>query len=398
MRIILANKFYYRRGGDCVYSIELENLLKAAGHDVAFFAMDYPENQENQWNSYWPSEIAFSPKKPAAFFKAFKRPFGDSETVKKFTALLEVFKPDVLHLNNIHTQLSPVIAEIAHARGVKVVWTLHDYKLICPAYTCLCKGVICEDCIAGDKKSCVAKKCVKNNWLASKIAEKEACIWNGERLEKWVDAFVCPSHFMKMKMEQGGFDTSKLVVLHNFVDELKFVHEPVSRENAYCYVGRLSSEKGVETLLEVASKIDVTLYVLGTGPLEAQLKMRFSQFKQIQFLGRCDWETCKSILLKSKFSVIPSQWYENNPYSVIESLCLGTPVLGSDIGGIPELIEPGVTGELFEMGNADSLERKIRLMFDKVYDIDVVSVRKKFSKENYLDQIKSVYGSADAAK
>lgn len=391
MRILLANKFYYRRGGDCVYSIELENLLKAAGHEVAFFAMDYPENLDSPWKSYWPSEVAFSPKKPAAFFKAFKRPFGDTETVKKFTALLDKFKPEVLHLNNIHTQLSPVMAEIAHARGIKVVWTLHDYKLVCPAYTCLCNGKICEDCIGGDKRNCTAKKCLKNNWLASKIAEKEAVAWNRERLERCVDKFICPSHFMKRKMEQGGFDAPKLIALHNFVDESKFAHGTVERENSYCFVGRLSNEKGAETLLRVASKIEAPLYVLGTGPLEAELKAKYASAKQIRFMGHCDWETCKSVLLKSKFSVVPSEWYENNPFSVIEPLCLGTPVLGANVGGIPELIEPGKSGELFEMGNAEDLEAKLRRMLAGDYSFDVDPLRKHFSKDNYLEQMMSVY-------
>jgi len=391
MRVLLANKFYYRRGGDCVYSIELENLLRAAGHEVAFFSMDYPENLDSAWKTYWPSEVAFSPKKPAAFFKAFMRPFGDSETVKKFTALLDAFKPDVLHMNNIHTQLSPVIAEIAHARGIRVVWTLHDYKLVCPAYTCFCNGKICEDCIGGDKRNCTAKKCLKNNWLASKIAEKEAVAWNRERLENSVDMFICPSNFMKAKMEQGGFDALKLVAFHNFVDDSKFSHDNVERENCYCYVGRLSAEKGVETLLQVASKIATPLYVLGTGPLETELKAKYVQSAQIRFMGHCDWETCKSILLKSKFSVVPSEWYENNPFSVIEPLCLGTPVLGANVGGIPELIEPGKTGELFRMGDAGNLEKKIRMMLDKDYSFDVEPIRGHFSKDHYLEQMMSVY-------
>lgn len=391
MRVLLANKFYYRRGGDCVYSIELERLLKEAGHEVAFFAMDYPENLESKWSAYWPSEVAFTPKKPAAFFKAFRRPFGDGETVKKFTALLDSFKPDVLHLNNIHTQLSPVIAEIAHARGVKVVWTLHDYKLVCPAYTCLSNGKVCEDCIAGDKRNCTAKKCLKNSGLASKIAEKEALTWNRERLEKCVDAFVCPSFFMKTKMEQDGFDSGKLLALHNFVDESKFAHASIERERSYCFVGRFSAEKGVETLLQVASKINVPLYVLGTGPLEAELRARYAGVSQIHFMGHCDWDACKSVLLKCKFSVVPSEWYENNPFSVIEPLCLGTPVLGANIGGIPELIEPGKTGELFESGNAADLETKIRLMLDKDYSFDVEPIRVHFFKNHYLEQMMSVY-------
>lgn len=391
MKILLANKFYYRRGGDCVYSIELESLLKSAGHEVAFFAMDFAENLESEWSRFWPSEVAFSPKKPGAFVRAFKRPFGDSETVSKFTSLLDAFKPDVLHLNNVHTQLSPVLAEIAHARGVKVVWTLHDYKLVCPAYTCYSHGKVCEDCIGGSKKPCFVKSCVKNK-LGSVIAQKEAEAWDCERLEKCVDRYICPSEFMKTKMAQGGFNASKLIPLHNFIDVDKVTHGDVAKEKCYCYVGRLSAEKGVKTLLKAAAQKPQTLYVLGTGPEESDLKAEFGSCSQIKFMGHCGWSTCKEVLLKSKFSVIPSEWYENNPLSVIEALCLGTPVLGANIGGIPELITPGVTGELFESGNVESLSAKIDEMFSNTYSYDAQALCSLYSKECYLKQILEIYG------
>ena len=138
MKILLANKFYYRRGGDCVHTLNLEQLLKAHGHEVAVFAMDYPENLETQWSKYFPSEVKF--KLGTGMIEALMRPFGTREVQRKFNALLDDFHPDVVHLNNIHSQLSPVIAEMAHERGIKVVWTLHDYKLLCPRYDCLRNG------------------------------------------------------------------------------------------------------------------------------------------------------------------------------------------------------------------------------------------------------------------
>ena len=140
MKIILINKFYYRRGGDCIYMLNLEQLLKAHGHEVAVFAMDFPENEKTPWQKYFPSNMSK--------LKAFIRPFGDGETKVKFTKLIEDFKTDVVHLNNIHTQLSPVIAEIAHQKGIRVVWTLHDYKLLCPRYDCMRDSDNCELCFS----------------------------------------------------------------------------------------------------------------------------------------------------------------------------------------------------------------------------------------------------------
>ena len=132
MKILLANKFYYRRGGDCIYMLNLEKLLKAHGHEVAVFAMDYPENLDTPWKKYFPKNMSK--------LMAFTRPFGDGEVKSKFSQLLNDFKPDVVHLNNIHTQLSPLIAKLAHEYGAKVVWTLHDTKLVCPCYTCMRDG------------------------------------------------------------------------------------------------------------------------------------------------------------------------------------------------------------------------------------------------------------------
>ena len=179
MKILLANKFYYRRGGDCIYTLNLELLLREYGHEVAIFSMDYPDNLETPWRKYFPSEVKFKPG--LGMLEAFLRPLGTNEVKRKFCALLDEFKPDVVHLNNIHTQLSPIIAELAHERGIKVVWTLHDLKLLCPRYDCLRNGKIaCEECFM-DKRKVLEYKCMKNSIVASFLAYKEAVSWNRER-------------------------------------------------------------------------------------------------------------------------------------------------------------------------------------------------------------------------
>jgi glycosyltransferase involved in cell wall biosynthesis len=128
MKILLANKFYYPRGGDCIYTLHLESLLKKKGHEVALFAIQHPQNQPNEFQRYFPAEVSYSSGGWKNLSEKFLRPLGTKEVRKKFTALLNDFQPDVVHLNNIHTHLSPVLAEIAHKRQIRVVWTLHDYK------------------------------------------------------------------------------------------------------------------------------------------------------------------------------------------------------------------------------------------------------------------------------
>lgn len=384
MKILLSNKFYYRRGGDCIYMLNLEQLLMRHGHEVAVFAMDYPENIETRWSRYFPRNMNK--------LMAFTRPFGSVEVKTKFNRMLDDFKPDVVHLNNVHTQLSPVMAELAHKRGIKVVWTLHDYKLLCPRYDCLRDGKeICELCFNGDKIPCKTYKCMKGSVLASWIGYKEAVMWSCRRLEDCTDVFVCPSRFMADKMAQGGFRKDKLRVLCNFIDTEKCHRENDGKSDYYCYVGRLSHEKGVRTLIEAANRLPYPLKIIGGGPLEDELKTVAG--KHIEFVGFKQWDDIKELVGRARFSVIPSEWYENNPLSVIEAQCLGTSVLGARIGGIPELIKEGETGMTFESRNADDLAKKIEIMWQSGFDYEKMAKasQSKYNSESYYEEIMKVY-------
>lgn len=391
MKILLANKFYYRRGGDCIYMLNLEKLLKAHGHEVAVFAMDYPENLDTPWKKYFPKNMSK--------LMAFTRPFGSHEVKSTFKKLLDDFKPEVVHLNNVHTQLSPVMAELAHQRGIKVVWTLHDYKLLCPRYDCLKNGnTICETCFNGDKKACLDNKCMKGSKLASFIGYKEAVTWNRERLEACTDVFICPSQFMADKMVQGGFSKSKMRTLCNFIDVEKCKYAPADgmdntdpivlpkKEDYYCFIGRLSHEKGAKTLIEAANQLPYKLLIIGGGPLMDELKS--VAHTNIEFVGFKQWNDIKQLVGKARFSVIPSEWYENNPLSVIEAQCLGTPVLGANIGGIPEL-----TDYTFSSGNIADLKTKIEKMWNSEFDYQQIAsdAQHRYDAETYYDKLINIY-------
>ena len=390
MRILLANKFYYRRGGDCIYMLNLEQLLNAHGHETAVFAMQYPDNLPTPWSKYFPSEIRFSPG--PGMVEAFLRPFGTREVKRKFNALLDDFKPDVVHLNNIHSQLSPIIAELAHKRRIKVVWTIHDLKLLCPRYDCLRNGTsICEECFT-DKHKVLEYKCMKSSRTASFLAYREALKWNRRRLEDCSDLFVCPSQFMADKMAQGGFCKKKLHTLCNFIDVEKCKKSSYTeKEDYYCFIGRISHEKGVQTLIEAANQLPYRLKIIGGGPLEEKIKSLANP--NIEFMGFRQWEEIKEMAGRARFSVIPSEWYENNPLSVIEAQCLGTPVLGARIGGIPELIEEGVSGLCFESKNVEDLKDKIKDMFAASFDYNTIArtAQTRYNSEAYYQKLIGLY-------
>lgn len=388
MKILIANKFYYNRGGDCIASIALENLLKKRGHDVAFFSMQHPKNLSSIWNSYFPSQVDFNSHGFTNKINAAFRIFHSSEVKLKFSKLLETFQPDIVHLNNIHSQISPVIGEIAHKKNIKVIWTLHDKKLICPTYSCLRNGKPCELCFTHNQFDVIKHKCMKNSLIASLLAYFEALVWSKNRLITLTDYFIAPSNFLKHLMIKGGFPETKIKVLPHFSDR-NFTTIEEKKQDYYCYVGRLSEEKGVSTLVKVANDLPYKLIIVGEGPLKQAL---LQQNKNIEFIGFREWNEMQDIIAKARFLISPSECYEVFGLSNIEALSLGTPVLGANIGGIPELINEQ-NGMLFEAGNANDMREKIEQMFNQTYNYTDIctAAREKYSAESYYRKLIEIY-------
>jgi glycosyltransferase involved in cell wall biosynthesis len=236
---------------------------------------------------------------------------------------------------------------------------------------------------------------MKNNRLASILAYLEAIMWNREKLEEYTTTFICPSDFLRNEMIRGGFNSQKLIKLNNFIDVAK-ITQPVcsSKENYYCYVGRLSPEKGVNLLLKVAAELPYTLRVIGSGILEQDLKQKY-QTENIVFEGHKSWGEIEAIVGKAMFSIMPSECFENNPIATLESLALGTPVLGARIGGIPELIEGGGNGMLFESRNVEDLRDKIQKMFVLNFNYKEIAkaAQQKYSGENHYNELLKIYNN-----
>jgi len=364
-RVLLVNKFYYPRGGDCIVVLNTEAQLQQHGVEAQVFAMEYPQNLPARYQDHFASKVSFEGLKNQ--LRAMQRTLGWGDVKQQFESVLDEYRPDVVHLHNIHSYLSPVVGEIAHKRGIRVVWTLHDYKLLCPRYDCLLDGKPCEKCFTGAKGNVLRHRCMKGSLPASGLAWIEALKWNRSTLEKFTDAFICPSQFMADKMADGGFSRDKIKVLNNFLDPVKLrqyqainATDNQEREGYYCYVGRLSQEKGIQDLLEAASRLPYRLKVAGSGPLEPAMRIKYAQCPNIEFLGMQNATDVAKLLAHARFSIVPSQWYENNPLSVVESLCAGTPVAGSSMGGIPELID-SENGVVFQPFDQETLSTAITM-------------------------------------
>ena len=362
------------------------------------FAMKYPRNLMARYQALFADEVSFGGGM-GAMVRAMKRTLGQGDVRAHFEAVLDEYRPDVVHLHNIHSYLSPVVGELAHKRGIRVVWTLHDYKLLCPRYDCLLDGKPCEQCHKGGKWGVLTHRCMKGSLPASVVAWLEAMKWNRRRLEANTDLFVCPSEFMAKKMRAGGFDPSRVKVLNNFLDPVKYeqyqaIDNTLPREDYYCYVGRLSPEKGVADLLDVASRLPYRIKVAGGGPLEAQLRDRYSSCGNIEFLGMLDASGVVKVLTGAKLSVIPSQWYENNPLSVVESLCAGTPVAGSQMGGIPELID-SENGVVFQPFDKEALTTAVTMSMARQWNHAEIARKalERFGSEAHLRSLlQDIYG------
>lgn len=394
-RILLVSKFYYTRGGAEVVAINMANDLAKRGYEIGVFTMDYPQNLSPA-NFYTASQVDFS----GGLIDKLKfamRTMGYNGIKSSFKRALQEFKPDIVHLHNVHSYLSPVVVKLAKEFGCKVVWTLHDLKLACPSYSCLNRGRICEKCFTS-KINVVKERCFKENLPASVLAYFEAVKWNVKKLQRYVDYFVCPSAFIKCQMLKAGLQEEKLKVVCNFVDpikldQLKRAEIPDTRDDFYVYVGRLSEEKGVATLLKAAKDLPYKLKLVGGGHLYDGFIAEYGNCDNIEFMGHQPAEKVAEILLSAKCLVLPSECYENNPLSVIEALCAGIPIVGANIGGIPELID-AEWGETFESGNVEDMQQAItRVMAKEKYDYKSIAKRsqERFSFELHFKQLKELY-------
>ena len=362
MKILFINKFLHPNGGSETYIFKLGDYLRSQGHEVQYFGMEHEGRiVGNRVESYTSDMDFHNGSKLQKLFYPIKTIYS-SEARKRIRLVLDDFQPDVCHLNNFNFQLTPsVILEIVKWRKktgktCKLLYTAHDYQLVCPNHMChnpnTCEN--CEKCLGGHFINCFKGKCIHGSAAKSLVGTAEAFFWNKTGVYKHIDTIICCSNFMKTKLDTNPLFAKKTLALHNFVDSVE--QRSVEKKDYVLYFGRYSKEKGIETLIQVAKELPHIPFIFaGTGPLEPLLK----DLPNVKNVGFQTGEALEILIRQARFTVYPSEWYENCPFSVMESQLYGTPVLGANIGGIPELIQPGKTGELFESGNSIDLKNKI---------------------------------------
>ena len=441
MRILLVNKYFYRKGGAETYFFALAEGLKALGHEVAFFSMKHPNNEPSYWSKYFVSE-----KDYVGDISAFKKVQEASmliysfEAKRKFEALLEEFKPDIIHMNNVHRQLTLSILDAPYLKKhhVPVVYTAHDYILLCPAYTMVNgRGEVCDACLDRHFMHATKNVCVKGSRAKSALATMEAKFLKLHHSYDKIDLIIAPSQFMKNKLDEGGF-SGKTVAMQNFLTDSqmamgarvanthKFEDTQAGARPYFLFFGRLSKEKGILTLVKAflraaglangsadtqSSDQDAQmlpevwdLHIVGDGPEREAIEQLIASAgpqaaARIHLLGYKSGEELQREVGNARFTVLSSEWRENMPYSGLESLAAQTPVIGANIGGIPELVVEGKTGFRFESGDLDSLTVALRRAvnvdesrYDTMQRQCDQYVQKRCRQSGYVEKLEQVYG------
>ncbi|MDD3014114.1 MAG: glycosyltransferase family 4 protein [Candidatus Gastranaerophilales bacterium] len=384
MRVVVASKFYYQRGGLESYLFKISEILKSYNHEVIPFSTTYSKNIDSEYKRFFAEYMEIGNIRKTAVWERTKALFKilyNLDAMHKFSQLLDYTKPDLIWGFGIHRHISPSIFIEAQNRSIPVIHRLSDYSLICPDSRLIkgdgsnCCELLCSN---NSYLNAIKYKCVRQtkglssgknpSLLASIVGATEMYLHNKFKLYiNNVDKFIAPSKFLMKTVIKGGIPEKKITHIPIFIDTGKYRPEYISQPYM-AYVGRLSCEKGLPILLEAMSRLKHhKLFIIGDGPERSKLEQIKEQknLVNVKFLGSMFDEQLNRIIRNSRLVVVPSTWYENSPHVILEAFALGKPVLGARIGGIPEYIEEGISGMLYEYNDVDELTEKINMLMEQ---------------------------------
>lgn len=363
MKILMVNKFLYPNGGSETYMFKLGEYLSAAGHTVEYFGMEHNDRCVGNSAQCYTENMDFHNASALQKIKLSLKTIYSKEAMDKIDRVIERFQPDIVHLQNINFQLTPSIIYAIKKHGIPIIQTVHDVQIACPNHKMYIDNAetACQKCLNGKYLNCVKNKCLHNSTLKSVIAAFESYYYHFKNTYNLVDCYICPSQFMADTITSAGVKKDKICVLHNFCEKHNDLPEKNIEKKYALYFGRLTNEKGIPTLIEACRELENIQFVFaGTGPLLDLC----SDVKNIDTVGFKSGEELNSLIRNALFSITPSECYENCSMAIIESLSLGTPVIGSNIGGTPELVIPDETGLIFETGNKNYLKNAILKLYN----------------------------------
>ena len=365
----MVNKVLHPNGGSETYIFKLGGRLQKMGHEVQYFGMEHEGRVVGNRAEIYTVDMDFHSGGLRKLFYPLHIIYS-AEAKRKMGRVLQDYQPDVVHLNNINFQLTPSVIYAVRAyekkcgRHIRIVFTAHDYQWVCPNHMMRipATGAICFACRGGNYMQCSKNRCIHNSKLKSLLGTIEAKYYAKRKTYGMVDVIVCPSEFMKKQLDTNPLLADKTVMMHNFIEtDIEQNDTGYGKRDYVLYFGRFSEEKGTRTLLDACRALpDIPFVFAGAGPLENIV----NEVPNVENRGFVTGEALRNLISHARFSVYPSEWYENCPFSVMESQMYGTPVLVTDLGGAPELVQAGFTGELFRGGDLQELIEHIRALWD----------------------------------
>lgn len=388
MKVLFINKFFFPKGGAETVLFQERDYLIKHGHKVMDFSMRHPDNLSSEYSKYFVSNVDYHEKKRTLWNKAKTtiNLIHNREAIRNISRMLSRERPQIAHLHNIYHQITPAVIPVLKKAGVKVVLTLHDFKLLCPSYYMIADERMCNDCKGRHFYHAALRRC-KDASLSKSVLLAAEAYWHKLRKHyEMVDLFLAPSQHMESMMAQYRVERKKIALLPNGIDTAQY-QPSYTDEDYILYFGRLSKEKGLDTLLSAHKGLDIKipLRVVGSGPHKDTLQLKYPE---AEFTGYRSGSELKQLITGASFSVVPSECSENCSMAVLESMAYGKAVIGSNIGGIPEQIEDDKSGFLFEKGNAHDLGKKmLRLIQDKSLRLEMGAAGRKIIEQKYsLDE------------
>ena len=390
MKILMVNKFLYPRGGCETYMLNLAEALKAKGHQVEYFGMYDDNNTVGNSAGLYTTNMDFHSNKLERFLYPFKIIYS-REAYKKISKVLDSFKPDIVHMNNINFQLTPSIIYAIKKRNIPLVQTVHDYQMICPNHLLYSFNETkpCERCIVGSKWNCFKHNCIHGSKIKSLVGSIEAILYSVLKTYKKVDLYVCPSRFLEAKLlSESSLYSGKTIAIHNFIEKKPVPPKAEGQKPYVAFASRLSKEKGV-TLLSEAAKLlgEYRFIIAGNGPDDECLK----NIPNVELTGFLTGDKLVELIANSKLMVLPSVWYENCPLNILETHSFGVPVITMNSGGMAELVLDGETGLLVNEPTPEALSQAIK----KCFEDEEFYAHIKTNCENMRDKIIEVSEYAD---
>lgn len=401
MKVLQINKFFYHESGVTRYLFSVRQLLAQAGHKPMEFSMKHPKNVSSPYAPYFSDYVDYNnPGGLLAKMKIGLRLTYSFNAKRQLKKLILAEKPDIAHLHVIYHQLSPSILGVLKKYNIPIVQTLHDYKQICPNYLLYVNEQVCERCKKHKYYHSLIHRCIKKSFIRSLNGMAEAYLhWFLKSYSK-IDLYIAPSRFIEKKYGEFGVPQKKIKYLPHFLDLKEY--DLASKTGDYLvYFGRLAKEKGINLLLKALAKADpnIPLKIIGEGPEKENVKKSIKELKlkNVELVGFKTGQELKKLITNSLAVVVPSLWYENAPFSVYESMALGKAVIGSDLGGIPELVEDQATGWLFKAGSVDDLASKIKIAANSPAKAEKFGqkakeiAQEKFSALEHLKKLFAIY-------